>query len=57
MKNSKNKKIWLYLTEDEVETVWIALLESKLPKSKDNGWNEENEKVQKKIAQMRLEQR
>lgn len=58
MKNKQeNKKFWLYLTEDEVETVIIALLDSKLPKSKDNGWNEESEKVQEKISQMRWEQR
>jgi len=58
MKNKQeNKKFWLYLTEDEIETVIIALLDSKLPKSKDNGWNEESRKVEKKIQQAIFRQR
>ena len=58
MKNKQeNKKLCLYLTEDEIETVIIALLDSKLPKSKDNGWNEESRKVEEKIQQARFRQR
>ena len=37
MKNKQeNKKFWLYLTEDEVETVIIALQESKLPITRES---------------------
>jgi|TARA_R100000482_G_scaffold124732_2_gene78724 hypothetical protein len=58
MKNKQeNKKFWLYLTEDEVETVIIALQESKLPITRDNGWNEESRKVEEKIQQAKFRQR
>lgn len=58
MKNKQeNKKFWLYLTGDEVETVIIALQESKLPITRDNGWNEESRKVEEKIQQARFRQR
>ena len=58
MKNKQENEILyrLYLTCDEIETLLTALQESKLPKSKDDGWNEENEKVLQKVAKMRWEQ-
>ena len=57
MKNSENEILYrLYLTCDEIETLLTALQESKLPKYKDDGWNEENEKVLQKVAKMRWEQ-
>ena len=61
----KSKTIFLKLSSDEVETVTDALMESKLPKSKDDdnisrygySWNEETEKVFQKIQKQSWEQR
>jgi hypothetical protein len=57
MTQLKSKTIFLKLSEDEIETVIIALMESKLPKSKDDGWNEESQKVFQKIQKQSWEQR
>ena len=57
MTQLKSKTIFLKLSEDEIETVIIALLDSKLPKSKDDGWNEESQKVFQKIQKQSWEQR
>jgi UDP-N-acetyl-D-mannosaminuronic acid transferase (WecB/TagA/CpsF family) len=64
MTQKKSKTIYLKLSNDEVETVIIALMESKLPKSKDDvnisrhgySWNKENEKVFEKIQKQSWEQ-
>ena len=45
------------LSDDEVETLIIAMYQSKLPVSKDNGWNEETRKLEQKLEQARFEQR
>jgi len=58
MKQLKSKTIFLKLSEDEIETLIIAIYQSQLPKSKDtDGWNEESLKVEEKIQQARWEQR
>jgi len=58
MKQLKSKTIFLKLSEDEIETLIIAIYQSQLPKLKDtDGWNEESLKVEEKIQQARWEQR
>ena len=54
---TQSKTIYLKLSDDEVETLIIAMYQSKLPVSKDNGWNEETRKLEQKLEQARFEQR
>ena len=54
---TQSKTIHLKLSDDEVETLIDALYQSKLPVSKDNGWNEETRKLEQKLEQARFEQR